>query len=86
MKNLRRLSIAVAFTLALAIPAFADGEISTTVAPPPPPSSQAQAVTRDGEISTTITGQAETASSETAVTNSATEAALNLFQSVLSLF
>jgi FlaG/FlaF family flagellin (archaellin) len=85
MKNLRRLSIAVAFTLALAIPAFADGEISTTVAPPPP-SSQAQATTTDGEISTTITGQAETASSETAVNNSATEATLNLLQSVLSLF
>jgi FlaG/FlaF family flagellin (archaellin) len=84
MKNLRRLSIAVAFTLALAIPAFADGEISTPLAPPPPP--QAQTATTDGEISTPLTGQAETGSSETTATDSATGAALNLLQSVLSLF
>jgi hypothetical protein len=85
MKNLRRLSVALVFTLTLTIPAFA-GEIDTMVAPPPPPSqAQAQTATTDGEIDTGITGQAETASSETAVTGSATEAALNLLQSVLSL-
>jgi hypothetical protein len=86
MKNLRRLSIAVAFTLALAIPAFADGDIQTGVAPPPPSSAQTHAATTDGDIQTGITGQAETASSETTVTESTTDAALNLLQSVLSLF
>ena len=83
MKTLRRLSIALAFIFALAFPALA-GEISTTVAPPPP--SQAQAATTDGEISTTVAGQAGTGSSEATSTDSATEAALNLLQSVLSLF
>ena len=84
MKTLRRLSIAAAFTLALAIPAFADGDIQTGVAPPPP--SNAQAATTDGDIQTGITGQAGTGSSETTSTDSATtEAALNLLQSVLSL-
>jgi hypothetical protein len=84
MRNLRRLSVAVAFTVALTIPAFADGQIETTITSPPPASTQT--ATTDGQIETTVTGQAETASSETAVNNSATEAALNLLQSVLSLF
>jgi hypothetical protein len=85
MRNLRRLSVAVAFTVALTIPAFADGQIETTITSPPPPAST-QTATTDGQIETTVTGQAETASSETTVTDSATEAALNLLQSVLSLF
>jgi hypothetical protein len=86
MKNLRRLSVALVFALALTAPALA-GDIETPFAPPPPPSqAQAQTATTDGDIETGITGQAETASSETAVNNSATEAALNLLQSVLSLF
>jgi hypothetical protein len=84
MKNLRRLSIAVAFTLALAIPAFADGDIQTTVTSPPP--SQTQTATTDGDIQTTVAGQAETGSSETTSTGSAAEATLTLLQSVLSLF
>jgi hypothetical protein len=83
MKNLRRLFIASAFTLALTIPALA-GDIETTVTSPTP--SSAQATTTDGEIQTPLTGQAETGSSETTSTDSATtEAALNLLQSVLSL-
>jgi hypothetical protein len=81
MKSLRQLCVALVFTFALALPAFA-GEISTTVAPPTP----AQAVTVAGEIHTTITGQEETDSSEATAADSATEIALNLFQSVLSLF
>jgi hypothetical protein len=84
MKNLRRLSIALVFTLALTIPVFADGGIETTITSPPP--SHAQATTTDGGIETTVAGQAETGSSETAAADSATEAALNLLQSVLSLF
>jgi hypothetical protein len=86
MKNLRRLSVALVFALALTAPALA-GDIETGITQPPPPSqTQAQAATTDGEIETTVAGQAETASSETAVNNSATGAALNLLQSVLSLF
>jgi hypothetical protein len=84
MRNLRRLSIAVAFTVALTIPAFADGQIETTITSPPPASTQT--ATTDGQIETTVAGQAETGSSETTSTGLATGAALNLLQSVLSLF
>ena len=84
MKTLRQFCIALAFTLALTLPAFA-GEISTTVAPPPP-SQPAQTATVNGEISTTVTGQEETGSSEATAADSATEIALNLLQSLLSLF
>jgi hypothetical protein len=83
MKTLRQLCIAMAFTLALTLPAFA-GEISTTVAPPQP--AQTAPATADGEISTGVTGQIETLSGEATATDSATEIALNLLQSVLSLF
>ena len=87
MKSLRRLSVACAFTLALTIPAFADGQIETMVAPPPPPTpqAQAQAATTDGEIQTPLTGQAGTSGGEVSATGSATDAALNLVQSVLAL-
>lgn len=84
MKTLRQLCVAVAFTIALAMPALA-GEIQTTVTSPPPAQS-AQAATTDGEIQTTVAGQAGTGSSETTSTDSATETALNLLQSMLSLF
>jgi hypothetical protein len=82
MKNLRRLSVACAFTLALAMPAFA-GEIQTTFAPPPPP-----AAATAGEIQTGVAGQIETTGSvsEATVIDSATQAALNLLQTVLALF
>jgi hypothetical protein len=85
MKNLRRISIAFAFTLALTIPAFA-GEIETTKTSPPPPSQPAQTATVNGEIETGITGQEETSSGEVSATDSATEIALNLLQTVLALF
>ena len=81
MKNLRRLFCAVVFTLALTIPAFA-GDMQTGVAPP----SQPQTATLNGDMQTTVTGQAETGSSEATAADSATEIALNLLQSVLSLF
>ena len=84
MRNLRRFSIACAFTLALTIPAFA-GQIETMVAPPPPPA-QTQQATANGEIQTTVTGQEETSSGEASATGSATAAVLNLIQSVLALF
>jgi hypothetical protein len=84
MKTLRQLCIALAFTLALTLPAFA-GEITTGVAPPQP-SQPAQTATANGEITTGITGQEETGSCEATAIDSATEIALNLLQSVLSLF
>ena len=83
MRTLRRLFVALVFTLAFTVPALA-GEIDTTVTSPPPQS--AQTATTDGDIQTGITGQAGTGSSETTATDSATETALNLLQSVLSLF
>ena len=83
MKTLRRICVASVFTLALTIPAIA-GDIETTVTSPPP--SNAQTATTNGEISTGVTGQAGTGSSEATATDSATEAALNLLHSVLSLF
>jgi hypothetical protein len=79
MKNLRRLSGALVFTIALTIPAFA-GEMDTGIAPPP------QAATTEGDIQTTVTGQMETDSSEATVSGSAADIALNLLQNVLSLF
>jgi hypothetical protein len=84
MKNLRRLCGALVFTLALTIPAFA-GDIQTTVTSPPP-AQPAQTATLNGDIQITVTGQAETGSSEATATDSATEIALNLLQSVLALF
>jgi hypothetical protein len=83
MKTLRQLCVASVFVFALAIPAFA-GQIDTgSPAPPPQP---AQSATAQGEIQTTVTGQEETGSSEATATDSATGIALNLLQSVLSLF
>ena len=83
MKTLRQLFVASVFTLALTISALA-GEIHTTVTSSPPPAPQA--ATADGEISTGVTGQTETGSGEVSATDSATEIALNLIQTVLALF
>jgi hypothetical protein len=85
MRTLRQLSVALVFTLALTIPAFADGQIETTVAPPPPSQAQTATATTDGQIETTVTGQDETGSSEATVTGSVANAAVNLIQSALSL-
>ena len=85
MKSLRQLCVAVVFTLALAIPAFAG--VMDTGSPAPPPSAQpAQTATVNGEMQIGLTGQEETGSGEVSATDSATEIALNLLQSVLSLF
>jgi hypothetical protein len=83
MKTLRQLCVAVVFTLALALPAFAG--VMDTGSPTPPPS-QPQTATVNGEIETTVTGQEETGSSEATAADSATETVLNLLQSVLALF
>ena len=84
MKSLRQLCVALVFTLALTLPAFA-GDIETTVTSPPP-AQPAQAATTAGEIQTTVIGQEETGSSEATAADSAAEIALNLLQSVLALF
>ena len=81
MKTLRQLCVASVFVFALTIPALA-GEIQIGVAPPPP----TQPATAQGEIQTTVTGQEEANSSEATAADSATEIALNLLQSMLSLF
>jgi hypothetical protein len=83
MKTLRQLCVASVFLFALTMPAFA-GQIETGKEPPPPP--PAQAVAADGQIETGVTGQEETGSGEASATDSATKIALNLLQSVLSLF
>lgn len=79
MKTLRQLCLASMFTLALTMPAFA-GEMETPKMLTPSPAQTA------GEISTTIAGQMDTVNSEDIAVDSATEIALNLFQSVLALF
>jgi hypothetical protein len=85
MRTLRQLSVALVFTLALTIPAFADGGIDTTITSPPPPSqAQTATTTTDGQIDTGLTGQDETGSSETTVAGSVANAAVNLI-SALSL-
>ncbi len=80
MKPLRQLCVASVFTFTLALPAFA-GEMQTTAAPPQP----AQSATSQGKMQTTVTGQEEADSSEATAADSATEIALNLLQSLLSL-
>lgn len=78
MRNLRTLCASVVLAFALTAPAFA-GNISTMVtAPPPPPAPQ-------GNMHTGVTNQ-ETAEDEATASDSVTEIALNLLQSVLSLF
>ena len=84
MKTLRQLCVASVFVFSLAIPAFA-GEIQTTVAPPQPAQASTTA-TANGQIETTLTGQDETGSGEASATDSATEIALDLLQTVLALF
>lgn len=78
MKTLRQLLVASVVTFALITPAFA-GQMDTMVAPPP-------AVATEGQMDTTVAGQIETPSSEATAADSTTEIALNLLQSVLSLF
>jgi hypothetical protein len=84
MKTLRQICVVVVFTLALTTSAFA-GEIEIGKMSPPP-SQPTQAATTQGDIQTGVTGQEETGSGEVSATDSATEIALNLLQSVLSLF
>ena len=81
MRTFQRLFAAFVLTLMLALSAFA-GDIETGIVSQSPQST-AQATTTQGEISTTVAGDIETG---VTATNPATEIALNLLLSVLSLF
>ncbi len=83
MRNLRILCAAVVLALAFAAPAFA-GNIHTGVASPPPPQPASMTVGQtESEANGTIhTGVAESEPEADTVTG----IALNLLQSVLSLF
>lgn len=76
MKQLKLSLAAIALTLAFTIPAFA-GDIQTGFTSPPPPPPAAMAA---GDIETGTTA------SEATATYSLKEIALDLLQSVLSLF
>lgn len=88
MKNLRQLCAAVVLTLALVTSAVA-GTIHTGVTQPPPPAPQGVISTgspsTQGNIHTGVTNQ-ESAEGEATASDSVTEIALTLLQSVLSLF
>jgi len=84
MKNLRQPCVAFVLIFVLTLPAFA-GQMDTPFAPPPPPAPAS--ATTEGEISTTVAGDINTTKSgEATAAGSMTEMALNLLQSVLSLF
>lgn len=72
MKTLRHLCAALALTFVLALPAFAGQMDAGITAPPPPP---------QGNMSTTVAGNMTTGDTDTA-----TDVALSLLQSLLSLF
>ena len=76
MKNLKRLCVALALTLLLALSAFA-GNMTTMNTPP-----FTEQTTPQGEMSTMATDQTDS-STTTAL---ATEVALKVLSSVLSLF
>jgi hypothetical protein len=76
MKNLRQLCVTFVLTVTLSLPAFA-GQMDTTFASPPAPSTE-------GQMDTTVAGQMGTGSSE--AVDPVMQMALNLVQSVLSLF
>jgi hypothetical protein len=84
MKTLRQFCVAFVLALMLTLPAFA-GDITTGIAPPDPPPASTSS-TAPGDISTGVAGEISTTISEEAITASMTETALNLLQSLLSLF
>jgi hypothetical protein len=83
MRNYRNVIAALVLALALAAPALADGIMNTDKTPPPPPPSAT------GIMNTDLTGgimYPEAVESAPVVTDSATEIALNLLQTALTLF
>jgi hypothetical protein len=84
MKTLRTLCAATVLTFALTAPAFA-GIITTDKTGTEPPPSTSSMVT-DGIITTDVASQSNTEGDATTASSSVTQTALNLLQSVLSLF
>ena len=90
MRNLKKLCATCVLTLVLALPAFAGEMLGGVVAPPPPPPDSSSATTQ-GEMPAGITGNMEAGvtgemSAGVTATDPATEVALSLMQSLLSLF
>jgi hypothetical protein len=89
MKNLKKLFVVCVLTLVLALPAFAGNMETTVVSTPPPPDSSS--ATTQGDMGTGITGEMEAGvtgdmSAGVTATDTATEVALSLVQSLMSLF
>jgi hypothetical protein len=82
MRNSRNAIAALALALVLSTPTFAGIMITEIAPPPPPPTTNSQSWTgvTEGIINT------DAAASAPGVTDSTTEIALNLLQSVLALF
>lgn len=97
MKSLRQLCAAVVLTLTLCLSASADGQMGTGVADGQIPTTVAGQISTGradgnmstpvaGQMDTTIAGQMETLSSIASPVDPATQIALTLWHSVLSLF
>jgi hypothetical protein len=89
MRNLKKLCATCVLTLVLTLPAFAGDMLAGATAPPPPPPPDSSSAT--GDMGTGITGDMETGvtgdmSAGVTATDPATEVALSLMQSLLSLF
>ncbi|HEX8889760.1 MAG TPA: hypothetical protein VF779_11445 [Pyrinomonadaceae bacterium] len=89
MRNLKKLCAACVLALALALPAFAGDMPGGVTAPPPPPDSSS--ATTQGNMGAGITGDMETTITGDmpggfTATDTATEVALSLVQSLASLF
>jgi hypothetical protein len=82
MKKLKQLSLATALTFMLATGAFA-GTIDCPAAPPPPPPPPDSSSTTSGIIDTPAPGVTQ---GPGLASDSVTEVALSLLQSVLSVF
>ena len=80
MKKLRQLSLATALTFMVATGALA-GTIDTPAVPPPPPPDSSSSVATHGDMETPGVTQGPGLASD-----SVTEVALSLLQSVLSVF
>ena len=80
MKKLKQLTSAVALILVFTVTAFA-GIIETPVVPPPPPPDSSSSIATPGDMETPGVTQGPGLASD-----SVTEVALSLLQSVLSVF
>jgi len=80
MKKLKQLSLATALTLMLVTGALA-GTIDTPAVPPPPPPDSSSSIATPGDMDTPGVTQGPGLASD-----SVTEVALSLLQSVLSVF